>query len=200
MDVRAKQRLCYERFLVNSKLRVRGFAPRHLKRSASSRFIRDNMKMNRIKYLYKFFVAIILFNFLASCATQSVRHNGNSEANLQAQRQSETNMQTNAEDNEPPFACNMKAMTAEQRQRYNALTKQLQIAKQEVKELPNGYAFRLPSEDSSVKDAAEWITYERLCCPFFDFGLETERNGGAMWLRLTGREGVKPVIRSEFGI
>ncbi len=142
----------------------------------------------------------MLFTFLASCATQSVRHNSNSEANLQAQRSDETNMQMNTEDNEPPFACNMKAMNAEQRQRYDVLVKQLQSTIQEIKELPDGYAFRLPPETSTVKDAAEWITYERLCCPFFDFGLEVERNGGAMWLQLTGREGVKPFIRSEFGI
>ncbi len=109
-------------------------------------------------------------------------------------------MQTNTDDNEPPFACNMQAMNAEQRQRYDGLAKQLQMTIREIKELPNGYAFRLPSETSTVKDAAEWITYERLCCPFFDFGLAVERNGGAMWLRLTGREGVKPFIRSEFGI
>ena len=36
MDVRAKQRLCYQWFLVNSKLRGGGFAPRHLSRSALS--------------------------------------------------------------------------------------------------------------------------------------------------------------------
>lgn len=109
-------------------------------------------------------------------------------------------MQMKTDDNETPFACNMKAMSAEQRQRYDLLIGQLQMTKQEIKELPNGYAFRLPSEALTVKDAAEWIMYERLCCPFFDFGLEVERNGGAMWLRLTGREGVKPFIRSEFGI
>ena len=32
MDVRAKQRLSYRRFLVNSELRGGGFAPRHLNR------------------------------------------------------------------------------------------------------------------------------------------------------------------------
>ena len=34
MDVRAKQRLSYQHFLFNSELRVFGFAPRHLNRSA----------------------------------------------------------------------------------------------------------------------------------------------------------------------
>ena len=109
-------------------------------------------------------------------------------------------METNTDGEEPSFACNMKAMNAEQRQRYDLLTKQLLMTEREIVELPNGYAFRLPSEASLIKDAAEWVTYERLCCPFFDFGLEVERDGGSMWLRLTGREGVKPFIRSEFGI
>jgi hypothetical protein len=116
------------------------------------------------------------------------------------QQLSGAKMQMNTEDNEPPFACNMDGMNTEQKQRYELLTKQLQITKQEIKELPDGYAFRLSSETSTIKDAAEWITYEQLCCPFFDFGLEVERNGGAMWLRLTGQEGIKPFIRSELGI
>ena len=34
MDVRAKQRLCYQRSLVSLYLCVGGFAPRHLNRSA----------------------------------------------------------------------------------------------------------------------------------------------------------------------
>lgn len=156
--------------------------------------------MNKKKHLCRFLVVITLLSFLASCATQSVRQSDKGDKNVQAQQWGETKMQMNTEDNEPPFACNMKAMNAEQRQRYDLLTKQLQVTKQEIKELPNGYAFRLPSEPSTIKDAAEWITYERLCCPFFDFGIEVERNGGAVWLRLTGREGIKPFIRSEFGI
>lgn len=155
---------------------------------------------NQNKHLYKILYGIMLFTFLAGCAAQSVRQNNNREVNLQPQQLSEVNTKMNTVENEPPFACNMNGMNTEQRQRYGVLTKQLQITKQEIKELPDGYAFRLPSEASTVKDAAEWITYERLCCPFFDFGLEVERNGGAMWLRLTGREGVKPFIRAEFGL
>jgi hypothetical protein len=34
---------------------------------------------------------------------------------------------------------------------------------------------------------------------FFDFSLEVEREGGAVWLSLTGREGVKPFIMAEIG-
>lgn len=38
------------------------------------------------------------------------------------------------------------------------------------------------------------------CCPFFDFDLIVEREGGSMWFRLTGREGVKAFIREEFSL
>ncbi|MGI9167336.1 MAG: hypothetical protein ACR2G5_13325 [Pyrinomonadaceae bacterium] len=46
---------------------------------------------------------------------------------------------------------------------------------------------------------AEFIALERLCCPFFGFAVEVEREGGAVWLILTGREGVKPFIIAEIG-
>lgn len=38
----------------------------------------------------------------------------------------------------------------------------------------------------------------RLCCPFFDFVVELERNGGPLWLKLIGRDGIKPFIQAEF--
>ncbi|MBA4185637.1 MAG: hypothetical protein H0X49_16795 [Acidobacteria bacterium] len=37
MDVRAKQRLCYQWSFFNSELRVFGFAPRHLSRCAAAK-------------------------------------------------------------------------------------------------------------------------------------------------------------------
>ena len=101
---------------------------------------------------------------------------------------------------ESPFACNVAGMNAEQRKRYTVLIKKLQISKQEVRELPDGYAFRFSSESSTIQELAEFIVYERLCCPFFDFDLAVEREGGPAWLRLRGREGVKDFIRIEFGI
>ena len=52
MDVRAKQRLCYQRCLFNFSLRVGGFAPRHLNRYASETFLeaRENM-ITKIFYI-----------------------------------------------------------------------------------------------------------------------------------------------------
>src|SRR6266404_1564904 len=101
---------------------------------------------------------------------------------------------------ESPFACNLAGISAERRPRYMALAKKLVSTKQEVRELADGYAFRFPVDASTIQDLAEFITYERLCCPFFDLEIVVEREGGPAWLRLRGREGVKEFIRIEFGI
>lgn len=99
-----------------------------------------------------------------------------------------------------PFICDMTAMTAEQRIRYHALRKQLRLAVTEFRELPNGYAARFPLQAEMELLVAEFITLERLCCPFFTLGLEVEKENGPIWLKMTGRRGIKPFIRAEFGI
>lgn len=99
---------------------------------------------------------------------------------------------------ESPFACDMAALDATQRLRWDALLRKLSEQQQELRELPDGYALRFPAESEMVRDVAEFITYERLCCPFFDLELAVERERGPLWLRIRGREGVKDFIRSEF--
>lgn len=94
------------------------------------------------------------------------------------------------------FACNLKALSTTERARYQEVTKALIAATQEKRELPNGYGLRLPA--ASLLTAAEWVSLERRCCPFFTFELEQARDEGPLWLRITGAEGVKAFIRSEF--
>jgi hypothetical protein len=96
------------------------------------------------------------------------------------------------------FACNMAALTKADRARYQELTRKLLDAVKEQKELPDGYGFRMPAE--SLTTAAEWVSLERLCCPFFTFELEQSRDGGPLWLRVKGPEGVKAFIKAEFGL
>lgn len=96
-----------------------------------------------------------------------------------------------------PFACNMAALTKSERAVYQTLTRRLLGAVEERRERKDGYAFRLPPD--ALLTAAEWISFERRCCPFFAFELEMARGGGPLWLRITGAEGVKDFIRAEFG-
>jgi len=65
-----------------------------------------------------------------------------------------------------PIVCTPGAMDAEQRERYRSLREKLYEHVQEVRELPQGYAFGYPYEPSVVVMAAEFMTLERLCCPF----------------------------------
>ena len=95
-----------------------------------------------------------------------------------------------------PFACNMSALTSSQRARHHELSRTLLAAVQEKKELPTGYAFRLPP--GKLVTAAEWVSYERKCCPFFTFAIEQSRDEGPLWLRVTGPKGIKEFIRAEF--
>jgi hypothetical protein len=101
---------------------------------------------------------------------------------------------------ESPIACNLNALDKENRRLHQSLTAQLRAAVQETLELPDGYSFRLPSDEATIQRTAEWITMERRCCPFLAFGLEAGRENGPLWLNLTGREGVKQFLKIELGV
>ncbi len=150
-------------------------------------------KMNIARTL----MAITLLGLNLSAATGFQSQPGATTSNVQEQAMTKTK---DGATKETPFACNVAGLNAEQRKRYTVLIEKLSISKQEVRELPDGYAFRFSAESSTIQDLAEFIVYERLCCPFFDFDLAVEREGGPVWLRLRGREGVKDFIRIEFGI
>ena len=104
------------------------------------------------------------------------------------------------EKRELPLACNLAALTAEQRERQRALIGLLRADAKEVRELEDGYAFGHTPERSVLVAMAEFVANERLCCPFFEFGLTVERDGGPAWLRITGEGEAKRVLEAEMGV
>lgn len=96
------------------------------------------------------------------------------------------------------FACDMRALTTEQRTVHARLARELFAAVKTQRELPNGYAFRLASD--RWLDAARWVDLERRCCPFFAFELTAAPDGGDSWLRVTGKPGAKAFMKAEFGL
>ena len=113
----------------------------------------------------------------------------------------EQNINAKAKQQEdPPFACNLAALTKEQRQRHIELSKQMRESVQEVRELPDGYALRFASDSKTILSLAEFVSYERLCCPFFKFTMEIECSDQPVWLQMTGREGIKEFLKTEFGV
>jgi hypothetical protein len=104
---------------------------------------------------------------------------------------------TTAQD-EVIIACNPNPIPPEQRERWLEVAALMYGAVQEVQELPDGYAFRLPSSPEMLLIVAEDLNIDRLCCPFLRFTLDIEPNGGPYWLRFTGGEGVKEFLRMSF--
>ena len=98
-----------------------------------------------------------------------------------------------------PFACNRSALAPEARHRhFDELGPKLLQLHNGARELSNGYEFGFPAETATAQLVAEWAVGEHLCCPFFDIELRFEKEGGGIWLRLTGRPGTKEFIRSDF--
>jgi hypothetical protein len=90
------------------------------------------------------------------------------------------------------------ALSPEQRKRnFDELGPKLRSLKKSVREVPNGYEFEFPANSNATQLVAEWAIGERACCPFFDIHMRLERQGGSLWLGLTGREGVKQFIQAD---
>ena len=96
-----------------------------------------------------------------------------------------------------PLACDMTAIAADERPKHLATSRELFSRIEEVRELPNGYEFRLADGPALLSQLAQFVSLEKLCCPFLNFVIEIEAEDGPTWLRLSGRDGVKAFIREE---
>ncbi len=101
---------------------------------------------------------------------------------------------------EGKFYCNVKALSPSERARHKELTDKLLSARNETIETEKGYEFQYSPDRVSIAEVGEWVVAESKCCPFFDFHIDLENQGKLVCLRLTGSEGIKAFIRSEFHI
>jgi hypothetical protein len=98
------------------------------------------------------------------------------------------------------FYCTIKALNPAKRERHKQLTEKLIAARREIVETEKGYEFQYSPSNVSIGELADWVAAEGKCCPFLDFHIDLEREGKLLCLRLTGEEGSKPFIRSEFQV
>lgn len=96
------------------------------------------------------------------------------------------------------FYCNIKALKSAERARHKELSDKLMTARDESVETAKGYEFQYSPAKMSLGEVAEWVAMESKCCPFFDFHIDLEERGKLICLRLTGSEGVKAFIKTEF--
>lgn len=98
------------------------------------------------------------------------------------------------------FYCNMNALSHTERIKHVMLAGKLIMLRKEIVELENGYEFQFSPSSVSLADLASWVSAESKCCPFFEFHIDLEKEGRLLCLRLTGDEGIKQFIRSEFKV
>lgn len=94
----------------------------------------------------------------------------------------------------PPIACDPSAIDEAEHDEHRQVSDVLFKRITDLRELSDGYAFRLPAETDVVQAAGAFISRERLCCPFFHFTLDVAPDDGPVWLEVTGRDGVKAYI------
>ena len=98
------------------------------------------------------------------------------------------------------FYCNIKALNPTERAHHKQLTEKLIASRNDIVETQKGYEFQFAPANVTLAELADWVVAEGKCCPFFEFHIDLERAGSLLCLRLTGEDGIKPFIRSEFQV
>ena len=96
---------------------------------------------------------------------------------------------------ELPIVC---TLTAEERSERGGVTRDLFGQAEQVRELPDGYAFRFPGGEDWAARLFDYVVFERRCCRFFTVALEFEPDQGPIWLHLRGPEDVKEFVRMSY--
>ena len=97
-------------------------------------------------------------------------------------------------DSDPPIACNLKALTSEQRKQLGLVGEHVISAITNSRELSDGYAFRVDPTKASLIEVARWLDLWRRCCPFYEFQIDFHAADASVWLSVKGRPGVKEYI------
>ena len=95
-----------------------------------------------------------------------------------------------------PIACDMTALSAGERQRYDELRPRVLSGIEEVRNTPTGFQMRIGSS-VRVGDIAEWIEMEHRCCAFLDITLALN-NDATTWVELGGSVAIKQFLQEEF--
>jgi hypothetical protein len=96
------------------------------------------------------------------------------------------------------FYCNLKALNPAEREHHLQLSEKLMAVHRQIVEIAKGYEFQFSPASVTLAELADWVKAESKCCPFFDFHIDLEQKGKLLCLRLTGEQGIKQFIRSEF--
>src|SRR5262245_10066152 len=94
-----------------------------------------------------------------------------------------------------PLACNMSVFTPTEHENHIQTIGQLFRTMQRIEDKEHGYEFIFAGASATLIQLAEFISKERLCCPFLEFTLKVFPNYENTSLLLTGPEGIKEFLR-----
>jgi hypothetical protein len=97
-----------------------------------------------------------------------------------------------------PLACDMNVFTPSERELHVQTTQELLQSVKDIRAAENGYEFSFPNTSEILAGAAEFISKERLCCPFLEFTMRVSPYNEPISLLLTGPEGTQEFLRLEF--
>lgn len=96
-----------------------------------------------------------------------------------------------------PIACDMTALSAAERHRYDALRPRVLNALDGVEETPTSFRLRIGAS-GPIAEVAEWMQLEHRCCAFLDITLSLNGDGTS-WIEIGGSAAMKAFLREEFG-
>jgi hypothetical protein len=95
-----------------------------------------------------------------------------------------------------PIACDMTALSAVERHRYDTLRPQVLNTLTRVRETPTGFLPQI-TRPASIAAIAEWMEIEYRCCAFLDIDLSL-RADGTTWIQIGGSAAIKEFLKEEF--
>ena len=88
---------------------------------------------------------------------------------------------------DPPIACNLKALTPQQRKQLEQIGEHVISAITMSRDLIDGYAFRIDPAKASLMDVTRWLDLWRRCCPFYEFRIDFHAADATIWLSVEGQ-------------
>ncbi len=95
----------------------------------------------------------------------------------------------------PPLACDLSLIDENNLDQHRQNGEAVFEAISEIREIEDGFEFKLPAETELIQTVSSFVARERLCCPFFEFTLSIPSNHQSVWLQLSGGEDVKSYIK-----
>jgi hypothetical protein len=95
-----------------------------------------------------------------------------------------------------PIACDMSALSPQERHRYDVLRSRVLAAVDSVTTTADSFQLRLASTVTQ-QDVADWMALEHRCCPFLQIDLSI-RPDDTRWVELGGSTAIKEFLREEF--